>query len=407
MRLSGALLALACTFTAGCKSCNHDSAKGAPSASASAVVIAPSMASSMAAPTLREIDSTRGFGLPGSCRIELPIRSAPLPKPEARFVAASGSLDTLLLAQGTDDTVSGSGLVTLLTGRVAPAPWTDLDAPPVVAEGPKGWVYAWTQGEDGGVGQAALWSDGKASAGPNGDHLEVTDLQCTKDGCALLTSLARAAEAPGATVSFSHGASGSVDIATEGAFRPFAIVDTEPKAGRARIALTDGSQVALYGIEAGEAKHLADVPTPNGVYDVTHGKAPLVVAPGAAETAPCVEGGFPVEIRTPGGATETVATNAPPDGVIARALGGGAIIAWIGPASCRFATQRVVHAVVVDAAGKPLSSAMAVAEASGFALAANGDRLSLWLAKGDQLVWIRARCPASSPVGSPSSRPPG
>ncbi len=194
-------------------------------------------------------------------------------------------------------------------------------------------------------------------------------------------------------MAFVAGAQGSVDIEAGDAFAPLGIVDAEPASGRARVALSDGSDVEIWKVAEGKAERVAQVPTPNGVYDVTPAGQPLVVAPGAPETSACVDGGFPVEIKGLNGKTEKLASNAPPDGVIARALDGGAIIAWIGPASCRFATQRLVHAVVVDENGKPQSSPMAVTEARGFALAAKGRKISLWLAKDDQLVWLTASCP--------------
>jgi hypothetical protein len=76
-------------------------------------------------------------------------------------------------------------------------------------------------------------------------------------------------------------------------------------------------------------------------------------------------------------------------------LGKGAIVMWVAPVSCSRPDRTIVHAQLLDSEGQPQGAPMAVADASGFALASDGDRLSLWLRTEQGLRWIRGRCVVS------------
>ena len=85
-------------------------------------------------------------------------------------------------------------------------------------------------------------------------------------------------------------------------------------------------------------------------------------------------------------------TPAPPESVIARPLGQGALLAWIAPVSCSLLTRRVVYLVLLAPGGAPRSSPMAVSDAIGFSLSTAGQRLNLWLFDGQRLSLIDATC---------------
>jgi hypothetical protein len=60
--------------------------------------------------------------------------------------------------------------------------------------------------------------------------------------------------------------------------------------------------------------------------------------------------------------------------------------------SCQIRDRTIVHLLRVDEKGVADGSPMAVADASGFALATQGNRVSLWLRTKQGVTWIRAEC---------------
>lgn len=379
--------------SAGCKRCSkEDTARDAavlPSASA-AVAPLPPKAEPL---TFRELHSARGLGLPGRCRVELPVRVARVGDGALRFVAARSELGELALARGDDGGDGSRGLQDLRESRVRPLPWPELDAPPALDAAAGRWAAAWSQPAAGSEFAAVLWrEDAPPRTLVEGDALEVVELSCRSDGCAVLTSLARRAATPGATVAFEDGRRVDVEPAADEPWRPAALSGVDVAKHAAWVAIATPTKTAVWRVEAGKAAERRRHQTPHGVYDVVGAGEPLVIAPGRDPKEPCAAEGFPIVVHAAGG-SHTLHANAPPDGVIARSLGEGALVTWIGAESCRFAKRSIVTTVELDGSGKPVSSPMTVREASGFAVATAGRRISLWLLAEKELLWLDATCP--------------
>jgi hypothetical protein len=117
-----------------------------------------------------------------------------------------------------------------------------------------------------------------------------------------------------------------------------------------------------------------------------------VIGTGADVDAGCALDPFPLRLAPLSGKARDVGVTIPPDGVIARPLSSGAFVAWVAPVSCQDENRVIVHALRLDTRGVPSASPMGVADATGFALASAGDRVSLWLRTREGVTWVRARC---------------
>jgi hypothetical protein len=343
------------------------------------------------------LDSSRGFGMPQGCRLELPIRSAPLAPGRVRFMAAKSTLDELALAIGSEanDTVARRGIVGLETGKVRDLPWEELERPPLVDRSSSGWVAAFTRGAESGVRSALFWHESSGVREiAQGDGLELADVACNRDQCAALTTLARPTRAPGATLLYGdgRGSLSRIDLEADPAkpWRPLAITRLEGERKSVALALPDS--VALWDIQGDRATKRHELSTPHGVYDVLHGDPPLFVGPGADASQPCKEDAFPLLALRPEQKEQRFAGQAAPESLIARPLTSGSILVWVAPVSCRMASRTVVHAMLLRADGAPASSPMSVTDALGFAVATRGEQVSLWLYTEQGLTWLRARC---------------
>ncbi|HEY6562351.1 MAG TPA: hypothetical protein VI072_34020, partial [Polyangiaceae bacterium] len=173
---------------------------------------------------------------------------------------------------------------------------------------------------------------------------------------------------------------------------------------RGTVALVSSEAVALWDYTERGAVERARQETPFGVFDVVAGAEPLLVTPGAPSDGPCAEDRFPLRFAQFGKTGGTIETQTPPRGLAARAVTGGALVVWVGPVSCRNKQRKIVYALVVRADGTPLGSPMSVADASGFAIATREDRVSLWLRTERGLIWLDARCSATSDPADPARR---
>lgn len=350
-----------------------------------------------AAPAWRDDPSPRGIAVPAGCTLELPLKKAAL-APGTRFFAEPRVLDALAIATGTGADVSTRALVDLASGHARALPWDRLDTPPLVARAELGWTAALVEAVDGAVHRALLWREGRPALElARGDRLELADLACQARRCALLTTLARPAAAPGATLALGDpGRSDGwrrVDVpADPGApWQPLAIARLDAES--AEIVLGTGSRVAVYRVQAGAPEKLGEVAVPHGSWDVVTTPQPLVVAAGADVDAGCALDPFPLRLAPLSGRAREVGITIPPDGVIARPLAKGAFVAWVAPVSCQDEARVIVHALRIDERGVPSTSPMGVADATGFSLATSGDRVSLWLRTTEGVTWVRARCP--------------
>ncbi len=343
---------------------------------------------------MQRLDAATGIGLPANCRVDLPIRSVPIGSRTLRFSASRSHLSELALLETRDGALVASSIFDFETGKSGPSPWTAADAPPAWDRTARGWVAGLTKPEEGSVHSAVLWrSGGPHRASVHGDQLALMDVACDGNVCGMLSSLARDAHAPGATLSWSddHQAQ-HVTPPGDAPWEPLAILKLSAQEHTATLALAAPGAVQLWTVTGAGAQPGAQVDAPHGVYDVVQATKPVVIAPGLAPAAECQAGGFPLRASVVGGATHTIQASGAPHGLFARPLGAGAVVAWIAPAACRLTEQTTVGATLLDAQGAPIGSPMVVAEARGFALATRGDRLALWLLMHQRVVHLTARC---------------
>ncbi len=384
----------------GCERCSRrDAPNGAgPSAAASSVKLDVPKAPLVKTGTVSKLDVAKGIGLPANCRVEFPIRTIPVGSRDLRFGSTRSHLFEIALLEQKGDTLAASSIFNFESGKSMPSPWLRADAPPPWDRASSGWFAGLIKPKEGTVHSAAFWrSAGPAKPGVDGDQMEIADLACDGDTCAMLTSLARESRAPGASLAWSDGHA-PVHIATPAAapWQPLSIVSLSAQDHQATVALQADGSVMLWSITGSSAKAGGKLVAPHGIYDVVDSEPPLVIAPGIAPKDKCQDGHFPLRAHRIGGASAGFNVSGAPHGVYARPLSGGAIVAWIAPATCRLTERTTVGAILLDPAGKPIGSPMVVAEANGFAISTQGDRVALWLLAGQQLKHLTARCNLSS-----------
>jgi hypothetical protein len=341
-------------------------------------------------------DEVHGIGVPAGCQLALPIRHAKLPAAHVRFIAPRSELGELALALAAPGSpnVSKAGLLVQGSTKVRALPWFELDRPPAFDRTPKGWVAAFS-GVANDASAAILWSEYRdPSPLAGGDQLAVADVLCHGETCAVLTTLARAAAAPGATVHLvAPGSTATrVDVEADPAvpWQPLSIAFFDGT--EARIALKAPTAAAFWSVTKERATKLSELKTEFGVYDASSATSPLVAAPGASVSEPCKADQFPIRILGPSGKIHVVQSQAAPESLVIRALDRGALLLWIAPISCSNADRTLVYAALVDADGVPTGSVMSVADAIGFAAATRGSELALWLRTKEGLSFVRAHC---------------
>lgn len=338
------------------------------------------------APDWKALPSTQGLGLPTGCRFEPPVQRATLPEGKLRFATGRHSLSSLVLALGKDDHVDQAGFVSLATRAVEPAPWGDLVAPPFFEKTKSGWFSAWIDTSDPARLLAFTGGD-RANVLAEGDALGLADVACDGDRCVALTSLARTTRTGGATLSTTDGKRWEIDAERDPPIEPVSILAFSGSDTSVLMKSSAGFSIWNAGAD-GSFTERATTPSPHGVYD---GAASWVAVPGAPPDRPCGREEFPVIVHT-GTRQFTLTTPAPPESLVLRALADKVLVAWVAPVSCQHLERRVVYVTLLGKDDKEPASPMAIADATGFALAADGERFSLWLANGREITWIRGRC---------------
>jgi hypothetical protein len=340
--------------------------------------------------------------LPTGCKLELPIYEAQLPR-HAQFIATESGLGELAIAVSE---AAGRARVIArgLFRKGAPIgkdlPWEELRAPPRVAETGRGWLGIFVEHSGGSSRTARIWhEDGGTAPLVTGDQLTIADVQCRGERCAVLTSLARTNLAPGASLFLGRASEPSsrwsrldVEAPADQAFQPSSVVSLSADGTRGTVALQTPTSVALWEFSDGRVALRGEHAAPFGTYDVLAAPEPLVIGPGARVDVPCTQDAFPLKVAPFGKPAATIDGQAAPQSLMARPLARGALLVWLAPVSCRNKARKIVYALVVTATGEARGAPMAVADASGFAVAARGDRVSLWLRTERGLSWLRARC---------------
>ncbi|MEZ4223869.1 MAG: hypothetical protein R3B13_23165 [Polyangiaceae bacterium] len=375
-----------------CQRCS-DERKPAPKAVPLPTELDVPLSKGLTLPAREQRDSATGIGLPPACRIALPLHALSIGSRDVVFTSTRRQLSRLAILERSTDPVA-SAVYDFATGAAAPSPWLDASAPPPADFFADQWAYGMTRVAEGSVTAAAFWrAEAGAAFRVAGDQLQIADVACSDEDCAMLTTIARNTKAPGATLTW-LSKPGSVDVAPEGDsdWEPLGILQVEADRGRAKVALHAPTRLQTWTVAAEGAALERSIDTPHGVYDAVQAARVLVLSPGLPPTKPCQEGGFPIQVHADGEKRAPIRASGPPDGVIARALGRGSVVAWVAPASCRLIEQRIVGLALLDAEGRQVGSTMTVTEAKGFALASDGSRLALWLRTREHIVHLTAEC---------------
>jgi hypothetical protein len=134
------------------------------------------------------------------------------------------------------------------------------------------------------------------------------------------------------------------------------------------------------------------LPTPHGALDAIALKRPVALAHGAALVGDCAKPRPLLAIQREGLPGVEIPVDAPPLSLFARPLARGAFVVWLVPTHCGDRQRRIAYAALLDEDGGLRSGPMAVAEATGVAVATRGDQVDLWLRREGRAVWLRLRC---------------
>lgn len=365
--------------------------------------------------------------LPAHCAIRGPLTRAPVAK-STRFVADPRSLGALAIADIAERPPRLTGVAALSLDPEGTShdpreiPWFHPTAVPRFTHAAGGAIVAgFDRPGAGSTSVVGLFRDGIAEPLGEGDAFEAIDMACVEapsgPRCALLTSRIGKVAPAGAMVWVGSpkdpaAAWRSVEIVParpDSDARPFGLGSVEVAArgrGAADAGALDVNVVAILAekgelvyVEAGEGapREVARIPGGHGAIDAIALPAPVAMT----YATPLDDDGCAADTIDGGGSgiafsradlPETVVrVPAPPTFGAIRRLEKGAIAAWLAPLGCN-RPRRVVYAVVLDAQGSPVSAPMAVADGTGFAVAASGADVDLFLQDDTSVTWVRMTC---------------
>ena len=349
---------------------------------------------------LQSKSSLQGLGLPAICKPELPIVSAKV-HPKTRFFGNAEELDVLALAspQKSGKNVQSS----LFKGngsKLVALPWRRLEAPPLLARSSLGYRFVSTEPTPPGKHRRLVWwkEKGAGQQIAQGESLEAIDLHCSGKRCTLLTSRISRVSGPGATL-ISLGAENGQEIERREIHHdahPFALA---AMASRSRGILRGRNAVLLRGLDKSNDRKIP-LSKDLRLYEAVESPSDLFLfSAGRPETQACSTPGFPVTVIALSQPSQhkRFLASAPPRGLVARATSFGLLAAWIAAPNCRLAKPRVLYTQVLDATGIPAGRPFAVGPAEGFFLAAQKNRITLWVLRpGGHLARLNATCSQAS-----------
>jgi hypothetical protein len=344
---------------------------------------------------------SQGIGMPSGCRMLLPTAQAPLPAGAVALLSEANSPELVVFI----DAESGqSGIVPERgSGPPRPFPWRALAEPPPAARSTLGWLAALPGEPSGDLQTIVLWREHQEpSALAAGDRLEPKDLACFGDTCALLSTRVSKAAGPGASIFIgSPGESAAtwrrVDIRPdgEGRLEPYALVDVSRS--KPTVALASPERLEVWQVNPSGAERILRMTPEHDLLGVFLADVPVVITTDRPVERPCRRDGTGLVFVRSDGGSRGVEIPVAPERLLVRRLDEGLLAVWIAPMSCRLTHRSMVHALLLDATGLPLGSAMAVAEASDFALRTAGSEATIWLHRGSRLSRASATCRAKLP----------
>lgn len=349
----------------------------------------------------------RPYAVPAGCRLlARPLRHARETK-NVFFLAVPNDPKTLAVASGDaapEQITVTRGLLSLdpdAKKESRDVPWLHVASPPVLAATSRGWI-ALLEEPDAFSPLVRMWlwrEGGKLQVVGEGDRLEVVDARCEATTCALLSTRMAAVATRGATLWLGDPQDASkmkrvevpAESVPEGAV-PLRIAGWNGV--EATIAFESPQSLTFLRAGEGGLHSVGSVPRTGPVLDVAATKDSCLVAMaiGEADDEGCVGEGAKVSIASTSGEPTLIPTRGLPDSGYARRLGDGTFVTWIGPPNCKAPERKVIHGVVLDAAAKPRSSAMAMSDANGHAVTTQGNEVHLWLRDPLGVTWLRAVC---------------
>jgi hypothetical protein len=395
----------------GCSSCGKESDRD-PTTTASSFEVAPGRLEP--AWSWKTVDA-RHTAMPSECRLlSAPLRHARKTQ-GLLFVASAGDVGTLAVATGEHDpesVTSTRGLVTLgieSPAKVRDVPWLRFEAPPVMASSSKGWIALLSEQDAfGPKTKAWLWREGgKLDVLADGDQLSVVDARCDGSQCLVLTTRAADVATRGASLWMGDAGAPSeaftrvdvnADQVGEGAL-PSGIVRWDGATKSAVVLFDEPKHTRFVRVDAKGVHDAGKVERGVVLIDATSTRDAnvVVMTRGEPDANGCVGAGGKVEIAVPGHASAFLPSTVPPASGYARSVGEGAFVTWIAPLNCRATERKVVYGVVLGADGQPLSTAMAMGNADGHAIATHGDEVHVWLRDPEGVTWLRAKCSTTRP----------
>lgn len=421
-RVGATAVVLAAGGCAGpCARAADTNARGSASASASAAAVATPLV--VVRPTLASVtpfEPVRAhpfIALPAYCTARAPMLRARAGS-RLRLAVDAHSPGAVAFAEVDGEparVVRAAGLVPDANDAAIPStfPWFAASTPAVARSASGSWVVAASLPSATAAARIALVRGLETTLLGEGDGFEAIDLGCSPvqrsseagaagKRCALLTTRLANVAAPGAELWIGDDAPPAawrrvtLGAATDrGEAHPVALARPPDAEGRGAVAvLQTGDELAFWEVADGTSRVIGTLPAPFGLLDAIAAPTPLAMTYGARhDEAGCADDGGRLRFERAGRPPVELRTPTPPVWGALRALGRGLLATWVAPLACG-APRKVAFAVVLDAEGAPVSTPMAVSDASEVAVSTSGSDVDLWIAHEETLSWVRASCSA-------------
>ncbi len=337
------------------------------------------------------------LALPTGCVRSSPFEEAPFPE-RALFAVSPTVPGALAVADGTEGELSlrHAGLVTP-GAPSTPLGWLIPSDTPKLAQASDGTrLSAFALPKlPGRLDRVGLARGPSLELVAEGDGFVAVDLACNAT-CALLTTPLAKVETPGATLFWGPPSASVASWQRLDLSKAASTIEARPLAvgfdgDRPTAALLEHGTVAFVGAATNGVSRLSEVAVAHTVLDVLVAP-PLVVSHGGPLTDEgCSEAPPSLVLSRPAAEPVVVPIFSAPTIATLRAIKGGSVLAWMGPAACQ-STRHVVYAVLLDGEGHPRGAPVPVGDADGFALAASNERVEMWLQQGPLLRRASATC---------------
>jgi hypothetical protein len=285
---------------------------------------------------------------------------------------------------------SDDAMVALMRMRPGMAEVAELRWPAkgnaALARGRDRWLVAYHERSE-----LALWRSGDAEGGvlARGETLEAVSARCDADRCAVLARRPPQPAVAAANLSFAGGlaepasAWRRIELPFPDA-TPLTVLSADPDpvvaveaGGRLRI-VAGAAAREMTGFDSNE--RAVAVTAARGRVSALYGGPAGACSPESGGATVRSEGADPIRLMGPVPAT---------DGVLLP-VGNGLLALWRAPRSCRGGQLVMFGAFLM--AGRPVGPVAVMGDADEHAVAANGDRVDLWLVDDGAVTYVPFRC---------------